>query len=100
MKKSFLESSLERSNPVASIKEVEYLDSVIGPWYEEYSSRFTLCSIFGWDFREKSKELLVAFSSTQEKHGITIEELCEWVHLTDRDTIHGTIPVPDFSGVV
>lgn len=96
---SHMKAPKDHCNKVVLRKEVEHLDSLITPWYEEYSSCFTLCSVFGWDFKERSKELLTAFASTQEKHGITIEKLREWVRLTERDTIHGTIPVPDFSGI-
>ena len=97
MEKSSPESLREHSSQITFVKEVEYLDLLITPWYEEYCSCFALCSAFGWDFQEKSKELLVAFASTKEKHGITTAELCEWVRLTDRDTIHGIVPLPDFS---
>ena len=78
-------------------RDSEYIESLIAPWYKEYSACFALCSMFGWDFREKSKDYLVAFISTQKMHGITIDQLTEWVSLADRETIHGTIPLPDFS---
>lgn len=99
MKKSLLETFIDHFDPVEFKKEVEHMDSVIIPWYEEYSSCFALCAVFGWDFQVKSKDLLIAFATSQDSHQITIDELCEWVSLTDRDTIHGIIPVPDFSGI-
>ena len=84
-------------NEFASILQTESMESLIGSWYKEYSACFTLCSMFGWDFQEKSKDYLVAFLSTQEMHGITIDQLTDWVSLADRETSHGTVPLPDFS---
>ena len=75
------------------------IDSICSSWYAEYAATFEFCSIFGWDFEKESKELLVAFASTQKRHGVTINQLCEWVSAIDRDTLLGTIPAPDFSAL-
>ena len=75
------------------------IDSICSSWYAEYSATFELCSIFGWDFEKESKELLVAFASTEKRHGVTINQLHEWVSAIDRDTLLGTIPAPDFSAL-
>ena len=75
------------------------VDSICRHWYAEYSALFDLCSIFGWDFQKESKELLVSFSSTQDRHDVTTDELCEWVSANNRETLLGTIPVPDFTTI-
>ena len=68
--------------------------------FNEYSAAFTLSKMFGWNFEEKSKDLIEAINEkASEAFGFTPSEFSEWVEMQPRETLHGTIPVPDFSKV-
>ena len=68
--------------------------------YKEYESCFVLSQMFGWKFEEKSKVLIEGIQERASKvFGFTPTEFSEWVERQPRETVHGTIPVPDFSRI-
>ena len=66
--------------------------------FNEYSATFTLSKMFAWNFEETSKDLIEAINEKAlEVFGFTPSEFSEWVEKQPRETLLGTIPVPDFS---
>jgi len=75
-------------------------EEVFAELFNEYESCFTMSKMFGWNFEEKSKDLIEAIEGkAAEVFGFNPLEFSEWVEKQPRETLYGIIPVPHFSGI-
>ena len=71
-------------------------EQMFSEWFQEYSAAFSLSKTFGWDFDERSKDLIQAIITASSSVGFTPDELSAWIEKQPRETAMGTIPVPRF----
>ena len=72
-------------------------EQMFSEWFQEYTASWELSKTFGWNFDERSKDLIQAINTTAASLGFTPDELAAWIEKQPRETALGTIPVPSFT---